>query len=87
MKYMTKWSIKEENFAAAVERFTNNPPPMPDGVTMLGRWHQMGGGDGFGLIETDDPIALSRYISAWADLVDQEIYAVLDDSEIAQALT
>ena len=54
---------------------------------MHGRWHQMGGGDGFRLIEADDPIALSRYVLAWADLVDGEIYAVVDDSEIAQALS
>ncbi|MFH1764494.1 MAG: DUF3303 family protein [Gemmatimonadota bacterium] len=87
MKYITKWSIKEENFAAAVERFATNPPKLPEGVTMHGRWHQMGSGDGFSLIESDDPIALSRYVLAWADLVDQEVFAVLDDSEIAQALS
>ena len=87
MKYITKWSIKEENFPAAVERFRNNPPEIPAGVTMHGRWHQMGGGDGFSLLEADDPIALSRYILAWADLVDQEVFAVVDDAEIAQALS
>jgi len=87
MKYITRWSIKEENFAAAVERFKNNPPAVPEGVTMHGRWHQMGGGDGFSLIESDDPVAVSKYILAWADLVDQEVCAVLDDAEIAQALS
>ena len=87
MKYITKWSIKEENFAAAVERFTTSDPQPPEGVTMLARWHQMGNGDGFSLIETDDPVALSRFILAWADLVDQEVYAVVDDAEIAQALS
>lgn len=56
-------------------------------ITMHGRWHQMGGGDGFSLIEAEDPIAVSRYVLAWADLVDQQIYAVLDDAEIAQALS
>ena len=87
MKYITKWSIKEENFAAAVERFKTNSPQAGEGVKMIGRWHVMGGGDGFSLIEATDPIALSRFILAWADLVDQEIYAVVDDAEIAQALS
>ena len=36
MKYVTKWSIKEENFPAALERFKNNPPTMPDGVPRHG---------------------------------------------------
>ena len=87
MKFITKWSIKEENFAAAVDRFANDPPTLPNGVTMHGRWHQMGSGDGFSLIEADDAIALSRYIHQWSDLVDQEVYAVVDDAEIAQALS
>ncbi|NNM06680.1 MAG: DUF3303 family protein [Gemmatimonadetes bacterium] len=87
MKYITRWSIKEENFAAAVERFTTNDPQAPEGVTMLGRWHQMGNGDGFSLIEADDPVALSKFILAWADLVDQEVYAVVEDAEIGKALS
>ena len=87
MMYITRWSIKEENFEAAVQRFSQNPPEIPEGVTMHGRWHQMGSGDGFSLIETDDPVALSRLILAWADLVDQEVFAVVDDEEVAQALS
>jgi hypothetical protein len=87
MKYMTRWSIKEENFAAAVERFSTNPPEVPEGVRMLGRWHEMGSGDGFALFESDDPVAVSRYILAWSDLVDQKVYPVVDDTEVAQALS
>ena len=87
MKYITKWSIKEENFAAAVERFKTADPQPTEGVTLLARWHQMGNGDGFSLIEATDPVALSRYVLQWADLVDQQIYAVVDDAEIAQALS
>lgn len=87
MKYMTRWSIKEENFAAAVERFATNPPVVPEGVTMLGRWHEMGSGDGFALFEADDPVAVARYVLAWADLVDQKVYPVIDDAETAQALS
>ncbi len=87
MKYMSRWSIKEENFHAAVERFTQNPPELPEGVTMLGRWHQMGSGDGFGLFEAEDAVALSRYQLAWSDLVHQQTYAVVDDEEIGQALS
>jgi hypothetical protein len=86
MKYMTRWHIKEENMEAAVNRFKNDPPEVPAGVTMLGRWHQMATGYGFALIESDDPIAVARYAAAWSDLVHQEIFPVIDDSEVAQAL-
>ena len=86
MLYMTRWSIAEENFHAAVERFSTNPPEPPEGVSLVGRWHAMGSGDGFALLETDDPVALTQYILRWADLVDQQVYAVVDDEGIAAAL-
>ena len=87
MKFMTRWSIKEEHYAAAVERFATNPPDMPEGLTMLGRWHQTGTGDGFALFETDDPVAITKYVMAWADLVDQVVYPVVEDAEVAEALS
>ena len=87
MLYMTKWSIKEENFPAVIERFTTSDPQTPEGVTMLGRWHQMGSGKGFSLFETDDPAALASFVMQWADLVDQEVCAVVEDAEIVKALS
>ena len=39
------------------------------------------------LFETDDPVALSRYFLAWSDLVDLKVVPVVDDEEIAKALT
>jgi uncharacterized protein with GYD domain len=87
MKYIAKFSIKEENFKAAVARFTQNPPELPKGVTMLGRWHIMGSGDGVALFEADDPVAITRYVLAWADIVDQVVHPVVVDEEIGQALS
>ncbi len=87
MLYMTRWSIKEENTPAVIKRFTSSPPALPPGVKMLGRWHEMGSGDGFALVEASDPIAVTRYILAWADLVDQKVYAVITDEGIGQALS
>lgn len=86
MLYMTRWTIKEENHKAVIERFTTADPQPPEGVTMIGRWHEMGSGKGFALMETDDPVALSRFILQWSDLVDQEVRAVVEDVEIAKAL-
>lgn len=86
MKYMTRWSISEDNFAAAVKRFTKSNPEPPPGVKMLGRWHEMGSGDGFALFEVDDQVAFTKFILAWADLVDQKVYPVVDDGEVGEAL-
>ena len=86
MKFMSVWSIKPENLNAAVERFTtDNPQPSP-GVTLIARWHEMGTGKGFALLEVEDQVALAKFMLAWGDLVDQRLVPVMDDAEIAQAL-
>ena len=86
MKFMSVWNIKPENLNAAVERFTtDNPEPSP-GVKLISRWHEMGTGKGFALLEVEDQVALAKFMVAWADLVDQKIVPVMGDEEMAKAL-
>jgi hypothetical protein len=47
----------------------------------------MATGKGYELFETDDPVALSKYLNAWSDLVDQKVVPVVDDDEVAKALS
>ena len=84
MKYMTVWTVSQENDAAARKRF--GEPEPTDGIKVLGRWNECGTGKGYTLIETDDVVALSRLNLHWADLVDMKIVPVVDDEEIAKAL-
>lgn len=84
MKYITRWTIRAENFDAVIKRFREADPKVP-GVKMT-RFHEMGTGRGFSLVESDDPVAVSKMALAWADLVDQETIAVIGDEEIAAAL-
>lgn len=84
MKYITVWSIRPENMKAVVKRFQEGDPKIP-GVKMT-RFHEMGTGRGFSLVESDDPVAVSKLALAWADLVDQKTIAVVGDAEVAAAL-
>jgi len=86
VKYMVVWSIDENNFKETIERWATDNPQPPEGVTMIGRWHEMGTGDGFALFETDDPTSLASYIMVWADLVDQQIVPVIEDDDVKRAL-
>lgn len=69
---------------AVVKRFQEADPKIP-GVKMT-RFHEMGTGRGFSLVESDDPVAVSKLALAWADLVDQKTIAVVGDAEVAAAL-
>lgn len=84
MKYITQWTIRAENHEAVIKRFKEADPSVP-GVKMT-RFHEMGTGRGFSLVESDDPVAVSKMALAWADLVDQKTVAVLSDAEVAAAL-
>jgi len=84
MKYITTWSIRPEHMKAVIKRFQEADTKIP-GVTMT-RFHAMGTGRGFSLVESDDPVAVARLASAWSDLVDQQTVAVVGDAEIAAAL-
>ena len=85
MKYMITWVFTPESTMAVRERF-KDPEPM-GGVKQLGRWHQVGTNRGFRLIETDDPVALSKLSIYWADLIDMKIVPVVEDDEIVEALS
>ena len=84
MKYITVWTIRPEHMKAAIKRFQEGEPQIP-GVKMT-RFHAMGTGRGFSLVESDDPVAVARLASAWSDLVDQTTVAVVEDAQIAAAL-
>ena len=84
MKYITEWTIRPENMKAVIKRFQEADPKVK-GVKMT-RFHEMGTGHGFSLIESDDPVAVSKLLSAWSDLADQKTVAVVDDAQIAAAL-
>ncbi len=87
MKYMAVWSIAPENAEAAYKRFKEANPKPGTGVKVLGRWHEMGTGKGFTLLEADNPVEMSKLSIEWADLVDKKVVPVIDDEEMGKALS
>ncbi len=85
MKYMVVYSIAPQNVKAAIKRFFEAEPL--EGVKRLGRWHEFGTVKGFDLVETDDPVAITRLNVHWADLVDMKIVPVIGDEDLGKALS
>ena len=86
MKIMVQWQIAPENLKEVLERFSQGAGDPPDGVEMLGRWHEMGNGDGFALFDVTDSQAFTGFLMGWADLVSQKAYPVVEDEQIAANL-
>ena len=87
MKYLGTFTIKPEHVKEAIAQFKQTGGAPPPGVTLIGRWHVTGTGRGFTLIESDDPVAMSKFALAWSDLLEQTITPVVDDAQLAAALS
>jgi hypothetical protein len=85
MKFMVAWTLSAANFKEALGRFMKTGGAMPEGLKMHGRWHAPGGKKGFLLVEGSEA-ALTEHIIEWADLLEADIYPVVDDAEAAAVL-
>lgn len=86
MKYMATWVYEPSQVNAITDRFKETGGRPPEGVSMLGRWFDVAGGRGYALSESDDPVAMFKWIREWSDLMSFEVFPVLDDEMMAQAM-
>ncbi len=86
MTFMTTYKISPAHRNAAQQRFKQGGGLPPKGVKMIGRRHKTDGSGGFALCETDDAVALAKWIQDWSDLLEFEIFPVLDDNQIGIVL-
>lgn len=87
MKFMISWKIAPGHHKPAAEGFLKSGAPMPDGLTMIGRWHAPGSASGWALVEAKNPNPLYEHIAQWANLLEFQVTPVVEDGEAAQALS
>ena len=83
MLYMMEWTIKHAEYNKCHDRFLAGAAPMPDGSTLEGRWHAPGSGNGWLLVETDQPGTLYLHAAEWGDFVTWQITPVFTDEQAA----
>jgi len=81
MRFMTTWALIPGSVAETATRFLAGEGAPTEGVTLLGRWHNVDCSGGFSLYETDNPAALHLGASKWADLLELNTVAVIEDAE------
>ena len=87
MKFMTTWRVREGRIQEAVNRFLVQGDPIPEGLKSLGRWHRTDLSGGVHVVETQDAALLSQYAARWADVLELETVAVVEDAEAVLALS
>jgi hypothetical protein len=81
MKFMTTWAALPGAAHECIELFLAGQAAPQEGVTLLGRWHNVDFSGGYTLVETDDAVALHRGSARWADLLELSIVPVIEDAE------
>ena len=70
----------------AIARFLKTGGQPPKGARLLGRWTRLDFSQGYDLLESDDPRALTEFALAWNDLMKIEIVPVIEDQELSGVL-
>ena len=86
MLFMITYSFVPEVRDVAQERFKKTGGLPGPGATMLGRWHDLGGNRGFILAESNDGIAIGKWIQQWTDLLEFEVTPVNNDEDVMKVL-
>lgn len=87
MKYLTTWNVVPGATKEVAEKFLAGEAVPQEGVKLLGRWHRVDCGGGFSLYETDSPEQFYRGTAKWADLLEFEIYPVVEDAQVGPVLS
>ncbi|HEY0876964.1 MAG TPA: DUF3303 family protein [Zeimonas sp.] len=86
MLFMTLYRILPGKLEEAIDRFGHIGNQIPQGVELLGRWHDPGSHTGVTISQCDDQAALARFQLQWVDLMELQVRPVLDDKQLAALL-
>jgi hypothetical protein len=81
MKFMTTWTLLPGSVKTAAEQFLAGGGGEPEGVKVLGRWHNVDCSGGFSLYESNDAAALHAGAAVWADVLELTTVPVIEDGE------
>jgi hypothetical protein len=86
MAVMIVWKTVPGKYKTAIEAFLKGGGAVPAGGKTLGRWHSPGSTMGWHLVD-GDLTAVAQHVAEWAELLEIEVYPVIEDEDSAAALT
>jgi hypothetical protein len=88
MKFMLTFTMPPDTAKRdeAITRFMKTGGQPPKGAKLLGRWTRADFSQGYDLLESDDPGALTEFALQWSDLMKVEIVPVVEDKELTEVL-
>jgi hypothetical protein len=86
MKFMVTYSIHLDKRHQALQAFSqmtqaDDQADLGENITLIGRWHKLGGGNGIAIVESNDAQALAHWAVNWNHIMELDIQPVIDDEE------
>jgi|TARA_B100000686_G_C16166290_1_gene654101 hypothetical protein len=85
MKFLVSWTsapgVREEGYKGFAQMSDADHAADHAGVTIIGRWHNLGQGSGLAICESDDAAAVHAWAFNWNKILDIDVAPVLDDDE------
>jgi hypothetical protein len=85
MKFMVVWKTVPGKYKTALDQFLKAGGPVPAGAKTVGRWHTPGSTLGWHLIEASDLALVAEHVADWADVLEIDVYPVIEDTEAGAA--
>lgn len=86
MIFKFSWTHSPTARDATIKKFVETGGMPPEGATMLSRYHNVDGTDGFAIVESDSPAALADYALDWNGMIQINITPLIDDETISGIL-
>lgn len=86
MQFMITYEFGPEVRDETQARFKNTGGMPGEGVKLLGRWHCVGDLTGFMLAESNDMVAIGKWLQGWTDLITFGVNPVVNDEDVMKVL-
>ena len=86
MLFMISYLFRPETRDVAQARFKKTGGMPGANAKMLGRWHNVGGHRGFILAESNDLVAIGKWMQEWTDILTFDVAPVVNDEDVMKVL-
>jgi hypothetical protein len=85
MKFILSWEMRPEKLQETINYWFTAGDQLPAGVTHVARYHRADLSGGIHIVESNDAAAVAQYLAQWADKLDLEATAVIEDADAVTA--
>nr|AUN37243.1 hypothetical protein [uncultured bacterium] len=82
MLFMVVEHFKDQDPAPVYKRLEERGRQMPDGLSYINSWIEVGMRRCFQVMETENPMLMQEWISNWKDIMDFEVVPVVTSTEM-----